>query len=195
MRAPMSGAIIKTKYRCSATKQEKMIKITSLLNNMNFSRVMSSAQQKRAAWMLMGLSFLLPLLIWSWIDSASQSSQERKEQIVYQYNRALPLTAGLEAQLSGDRSTDRYRNVSPFAAVQQAVRDINLEPNLTSVRPASTPGGREGVRILVENLNLPQMISLFDSFQNQAGLELVSGNINKRVDNPQRVDITLLLTR
>ncbi|WP_045210747.1 hypothetical protein [Desulfonatronovibrio magnus] len=172
-----------------------MIKITSLLNNMNFSRVMSPAQQKRAAWMLMGLSFLLPLLIWSWIDSASQSSQERKEQVVYQYNRALPLTAGLEAQLSGDRSTDRYRNVSPFAAVQQAVRDINLEPNLTSVRPASTPGGREGVRILVENLNLPQMISLFDSFQNQAGLELVSGNINKRVDNPQRVDITLLLTR
>ncbi|MFO7728736.1 MAG: type II secretion system protein GspM [Desulfonatronovibrio sp.] len=152
----------------------------------------SAHEQKRIAAFLLVLAIVLPLSVWFWINSASRQNLLEKDQIVQQYKKALPLATQV---LSAEPDQTDFSGLSPLAAVQQIAREIGLEKNMTSIRPTSPLQGRQGVQIHLENLNLPQLLHLFASLKSQTELQLISGNLNKRADNPARTDLSVILSR
>jgi len=152
----------------------------------------SGTEQKRIALSLLFLALLIPASVWFWINSASGQYLNEKDQIIQRYERALPLAVRVIAAGQGQADAT---GLSPLAATQQVARDMGIEDKLASIRPSGALQGREGVQIHIENLNLPLLLHLFESLKNQAGLQIISGNLNKRMDNPQRMDVSLVLAR
>ncbi|MFN2267603.1 MAG: type II secretion system protein GspM, partial [Desulfonatronovibrio sp.] len=142
--------------------------------------------QKRIALLLIFLTVLLPLSVWIWINSAIQQNLAEKDQIISRYEKAAPL-----AELIKDAKPDKnnLQGLSPLAATQQVVRDMGIEAKMTSIRPARALQGLNGVQIHIQDLDLPQLLHFFTNLKTQAGIQLISGNLNKRADNPARMDL------
>lgn len=152
----------------------------------------SAHEQKRIAAFLLVLAVMLPLSVWFWINSASRQNLLEKEQIVQQYKKALPLANQV---LSSEPDQKDFAGHSPLVAAQQIARDLDIEKNMTSIRPTRPLQGRQGVQLHLENLNLPQLLHLFASLKSQTELQLISGNLSKRADNPARTDLSVILSR
>ncbi len=152
----------------------------------------SVAEQKRIALFLFILAVILPVFAWLWINAASSENLRETAQVIQRYERALPLAARITQARPDMNET---AGLSPLAAAQQVARDMGIEDNLTSIRPSRALQGREGVQVHIENLNLPQLLHLFESLKNQAQLQIISGNLNKKMDNPEQMDLSLVLAR
>ncbi len=134
-----------------------------------------------------------PLIIWLWINSASDSARKETERIVYRYERALPLAEKIRADRSRPEQAGAHR--SALAAAQGVIRDIELEERLASVSPSRSLSGRDGVEMYLQGLNLPEILHLFESLDSAAGLKIVNCNLNRSQNNPERMDVSLSLTR
>ncbi len=134
-----------------------------------------------------------PLLIWMGISSASDRAGEDTERIISRYERALPLAEKIQADQSGQEQSETHR--SSLAAAQGVIRDIELEERLASVSPSRSLSDREGVEMYLQGLNLPEILHLFQSLDSAAGLKIVNCNLNRSQNNPQRMDVSLSLTR
>ncbi len=169
-----------------------MIKLIEQIDTLTRWQTRSATEQMRIAIFLLFASVLLPLLIWSWINASVRENQSETEQVIQRYERALPLA---EVIIQGLADVNEAASLSPLAAAQQITRDMGIEDRLASIRPARAAQGRDGVQLHMESLNLPELLYFFASIRNQAGLQIVSGNLTKRLDNPSLIDLTLVLTR
>jgi len=151
----------------------------------------SESEKKRLSLFIILLAALFPMVVWSWISSSTARTMEDAEQIIDRYERALPLA--VEVMAADTSRTEVTANVSSLAAVQKIARQMDLEDKLASIRPSRSLQGRDGVQIYMEDLDLLELLRLFENLENQAGLQVISGNINKRLDNPERVDLNLVL--
>jgi len=152
-----------------------------------------AGEKKRILMFIILMAALFPMVTWSWINSSISRTIEEAVQIIDRYERALPLA--VEVMAAESSRNEEAQGVSSLAAVQQITRQMGLEDRLTSIRPSRALQGRDGVQIYMENINLLELLQLFESFKEQAGLQVVSGNLNKRLDNPKRMDLSLVLTR
>ncbi len=148
-------------------------------------------EKKRIRMLMVFLAALLPLVTWSWINSSATQVRQDTEQVMSRYERALPLAT--EVQAAASAHTEKMTGISALAATQQIAREMGIEDRLTSIRPSRALQGREGVQIYLEDLNLPEILQLFDRIEHQAGLQIVTANLNKRPDNPKRADLMLVL--
>lgn len=152
----------------------------------------SAHEQKRIASFLIMLAVLLPLSLWFWINSAIQQNIAEKDQIISRYEKAVPLAEQIQTAIPDQNNLEQ---LSPLAAAQQVARDMGIEEKLTSIRPTRALQGRPSVQIHIQDLDLPQLLHFFANLETQAGLQLISGNLNKRAENPARMDLSLVLAR
>lgn len=85
--------------------------------------------------------------------------------------------------------------LGPMAAAQQIIREMGLEAKLSSLRPTQVGGGGEGVQLLLESFNLPELTKLLDNLQVRGGLKTVSFSLNHRMDAPKLADLQMVLAR
>ncbi len=153
----------------------------------------SVAEKRRiAAFLLLG-AVMLPAFCWSWINASASETREETLQVKARFERALPLAQEVaEYQQEQDRSMP---DLSALATAQQIARDMHLEDKLSSIRPSRAVSDRDGVQLYLENLNLAELLQLFRNLQQQAGFEVVSANLNRRLDHERRMDVNLVLVR
>ena len=141
---------------------------------------------------LLGGWIVLLFLIWFGLWAATDSAHEHRQDLQRKYEQILPLA---EEALRMGTTLGALVELGPMPAAQQIVRELKLEQNLTSIRPTQLGGGVEGVQILMESLDLPQMIDLLDQLEKRGGFSVLSFVLNHRMDDPQYADVQLVLTR
>lgn len=151
------------------------------------------AEQKRISACVLGLSIIVPLFLWSWINAEVAKTKSETEEIISRYERAFPLTAQITAQSSN--SDPRAQAVSALAAAQEAIRTAGLDNRLTSLRPSRDLPGRDGVQLYMENLNLTELLQLFSSLESQIALRLVSCDLSPRQQSSRRMNARLILEK
>lgn len=107
------------------------------------------------------------------------------------YYRVEPLVG--ELRVLEDRMGE-LAAMAPLAAAQQVSRDLRMEKQLASIRPVQL-GGREGVQLLYEALDLASFLKLMSTFRDRSGLSVVSCVFTHRLDDPKRGDLQLVLSR
>lgn len=153
----------------------------------------SAIDLNRVGFLAIALGIILPLFIWNWISAVTQNTREQTEEVRLRYERALPLAHQV---MAGNLiSHGEAASMSALASVQLIARQAGLEEKLTSIRPARTAQGREGVQIFMESLNLPELLLVIQGFRNQANLEIISGSLNRRMDNPGVMDLNFTMSR
>ncbi|MFW6388287.1 MAG: type II secretion system protein GspM [Desulfohalobiaceae bacterium] len=153
----------------------------------------SQAEQKRIAYFVLLASILLPLLIWSWIDSAISQTQSEVDQLISRFEKARPLAEAVIAQKSSP-SSDQLE-VSALAAAQRLTKQTDLEAKLASIRPSRDQAAQDGVQLYLQNLNLHELLNFFSSLQQGSGLHMLSCDLSRGMDNPKRMDAKLILSR
>lgn len=151
------------------------------------------AERKRIAMFVLLLAAVAPMVIWMGITSAADSAREDTERIISRYERALPLAKQIQAEHAQPERVSTER--SALAAAQEVIRDIDLEDRLASVSPSRSLSERDEVEMYLQGLNLPEILHLFESLNNRAGLELMRCNLNRNQNDPERMDLSLSLAR
>lgn len=136
---------------------------------------------------------LILFMIWSGLND----SQSRAERIVLsskqQYAKVVPLVEQLKA---GESSRGALVDREPMAAAQQVIRDLGLDTRLTSLRPLQGDGSSgQGVQVLLESLNLPELVALLRDFKVRGALKVNNFNVNHRLDAPELADVQIILVR
>lgn len=144
--------------------------------------------------------FQLLALVWVlvWVMAfasvaALRESAERAElEAKARHLRVAPLVAEAKAlkEQGGELS-----NLSPMAVVQQIGRDMGLGDRVASVRPAQLPGGRQGVQVLYQALDMVEFVDVLTAISGEARLQIVAMTMNHRLDQPDRADLQLTVGR
>ncbi|SDK54796.1 Type II secretion system (T2SS), protein M [Maridesulfovibrio ferrireducens] len=144
------------------------------------------------AALVAALAFVL-FLIWSGLHESQLSAGRTTLQSKLQYSKTVPLVEQLKA---GEASRGALIDREPMTAAQQVARDLGLDNRLTSIRPlqAGSSSG-EGVQVVLEALNLPEVVSLMRDFNVRGGLKVTSFTINHRLDSPDLADVQIILVR
>ena len=85
--------------------------------------------------------------------------------------------------------------LAPMPATQQVIRELGLEPKLSSIRPTQIGGGGDGVQVMLERFNLPETVKLLESLDTRGGLKIISFSLSHRLDAPKLADLQLVLGR
>jgi type II secretory pathway component PulM len=139
---------------------------------------------------VLGLVFII---LFSTMAGMTADNERRLQTLSERYDRIVPMVR--ELRLLQNRGGESLRPMKPLAAVQQISRDLNLEPNLASVRPMNLMGDQEGVQVLFESINLDQLVGLLTSLNSRAGLQVFSFNFNRRLDESTLANLQMVLTR
>lgn len=157
-----------------------------------FIQELSPSRRRRVLALGVLLWAALLLLAGLALSDAAGRSRER----ITAVDREMQRTAGvveevmhLEAQLAA------LSGLAPLAAAQQVVRDLGLEAKLTAVRPTQLGGGVEGVQMIFESLNLPQVLDLLRQIRSRGGLSVVSSTLSRRLDDRSLADMQLVVVR
>ncbi len=109
------------------------------------------------------------------------------------YSKTVPLVEQLKA---GESSRGALVDREPMTAAQQVIRDLGLDSRLTSLRPLQAGmNSAQGVQVILESLNLPELVSMLRDFKVRGGLKITNFNINHRLDSPELADVQIILTR
>ncbi|WP_031482618.1 hypothetical protein [Maridesulfovibrio frigidus] len=140
-----------------------------------------------AAWAL------VLFMIWSGLHESQLSAGRVALQSKHNYSKTLPLVEQLKA---GEASRGALVDREPMTAAQQVIRDLGLDTRLTSLRPlqAGSNAG-EGVQVILEALNLPEIVYLMRDFNVRGGLRVSTITINHRLDTPDLADVQIILVR
>ncbi|MBI9112660.1 type II secretion system protein GspM [Maridesulfovibrio ferrireducens] len=144
------------------------------------------------AALVAALAFVF-FMIWSGLHESQLSAGRIVLQSKLQYSKTVPLVEQLKA---GEASRGALIDREPMTAAQQVARDLGLDNRLTSIRPlqAGSSSG-EGVQVVLEALNLPEVVSLMRDFNVRGGLKVTSFTINHRLDSPDLADVQIILVR
>ena len=167
--------------------------LSTVIKNIFAWNSRSPKEQKRIALFLLLAAVLLPAFLWSWIDSASSDALQEKQNLMLRYERALPLAAQAGDYMDSD--SESLSSLSPLAATQSALRNGGLEDKLSSLRPYGTSSGQSGVQLYLERLNMIEILQLFETLNNIPELHVASSRLNRRMDNPEHMDVRLVLDR
>ena len=144
--------------------------------------------------------FLLGFLLWTgllliiWL-LLSGSVGGAKARIATLEKRLQSVSPIAEETLRMESELAALAGLSPLAAAQQVTRDLKLESHLSTIRPSKLGGNREGVQMIFEALNLPQLLDLLKNLKGRGGLKVVSANLSRRLDKSKRADLQLILVR
>jgi hypothetical protein len=162
------------------------------IEDIPFIQELSPARRRRVlALGVLGWAGVL-LLGWLALSEARDLARQRIAAAGPEMDRAAGLVGQvmhLEAQLAA------LSGLAPLAAAQQVVRDQGLEKQLTAIRPTQLGGGVEGVQMIFESLDLPQIINLLKQMRSRGGLSTVSATLSRRLDARDRADMQLVVVR
>ncbi|HDQ40804.1 MAG TPA: hypothetical protein ENN39_07245 [Desulfonatronum sp.] len=160
---------------------------------LSFWRDWSPGMQRRFALMFVILVGLTGLLAWTGLHEATRRAGEEASRALERHLRV----AGMAQEIRMlERGTGEALAEMPIlVAARQVSREIGLEEKLTSVRPALQSAGREGVQLYYERLDLGELVGLLEVMYRDAGLQTSSLTLNRRLDNPGRADLQLVLFR
>ncbi len=157
-----------------------------------FWRNMTMSQRRLAFragfWVLLGVL----VLSWFLLYFSTQQAEQRVQQLEQRYRQAAPV---VEQVLEEQANKGALAGMAPFAATQQIVRELGLESRLASIRPAQLDGGGEGVQLVLESLNLPEVLDLLEGVRQRGGLAILSFSLTHRLDTPDLADLQLVLGR
>ncbi|MFW5730606.1 MAG: hypothetical protein ACOCV7_03055, partial [Desulfonatronovibrionaceae bacterium] len=144
-------------------------------------------------WILPVLAVLIPVTVWWQIQQSVLDNRRKIQTLASRHQQVLPL---VEKILAGQKSRQEdWSDLSAMTAVQQLVRDVDLQSRLVSIAPVGSDRESQGVKIFLQNLNLIQMLAFFQGLGDQTGLFIVSGSISKSRDNQKLADLNLVLSR
>ncbi|MEW5774445.1 MAG: hypothetical protein AB1916_13070 [Thermodesulfobacteriota bacterium] len=162
------------------------------IEDIPFIQELSPARRRRVLALGVLLWAVLLLMGWLALSGIAARSQERIAATGREMERAAGLAGQvmhLEAQLAA------LSGLAPLAAAQQVVRDLGMEARLTAIRPTQLGGGMEGVQMIFESLDLPQIINLLKQLRSRGGLSTVSATLSRRLDARDRADMQLVVVR
>jgi len=165
------------------------VKISDLFN---LSTVPHHRRKLLYPGMALGVALFF-LALFSSLSGMSASARQKLDTLSERRERILPLVDELRARQ--DQGGKSLRPMEPLAAAQQISRDLGMEANLASIRPMNMVGGKEGVQVFFESINLDQLTGLLVSLEARAGLTVFSVNLNRRMDNPKLANLQMVLTR
>lgn len=149
--------------------------------------------QRRFAQGLVVCMALFGLLVWAGLYQATQRAEAAAGQALERYLRVADMAQEIR-MLEGGR-TESLAGTPMLIAARQVSRDVGLEEKLTSVRPALQGAGRDGVQLYYERLSLTELIGLLEALHRETGLKTSSLSLSRRLDNPSRADLQLVLFR
>jgi type II secretory pathway component PulM len=162
------------------------------LEELLFWRDMTMSQRR----LMIQASFLLVLLLlagtWLGLHLSAQSAQEQAQRLKQRYAEVLPM---VEQALNLQSSKGDLAGMAPMPAAQQVIRELGLEDRLASIRPTQLGGGGEGVQLVMEAMNLPELIKLMKNLRSRGGLSVLTFNLGRRLDNTELADLKLVLGR
>lgn len=126
------------------------------------------------------------------LSGMTQTARDRVRSVQDRFDRVAPL---VEEAVALSEGRGRLASMNPLAASQQVSRDLKLEKKLASVRPAQLGGGREGVQLFFESLDLKELYDLLTAIQDRSGLKIFSMTMTRRLDVTNRADIQFVLAR
>lgn len=162
------------------------------IEDIPFIQELSPARRRRVLALGVLLWAGLLLLGWLALSEARDGARARIAALGREMDRAAHLAGQvmhLEAQLAA------LSGLAPLAAAQQVVRDLGMERQLTAIRPTQLGGGMEGVQMIFESLDLPQIINLLKQMRSRGGLSTVSATLSRRLDARDRADMQLVVVR
>lgn len=149
--------------------------------------------QRRFAQGLVVCVAFLGLLVWVGLYQATQRAEAAAGQALERHLRVADMAQEVRMLESG--RTESLAGTPMLIAARQISRDVGLDEKLTSVRPALQSAGRDGVQLYYERLSLTELIGLLEALHREAGLKTSSLTLNRRLDNPSRADLQLVLFR
>ncbi len=136
---------------------------------------------------------LILFMIWSGLNESQSRTQRVELGSKQQYAKVVPLVEELKA---GESSRGALVDREPMTAAQQVIRDLGLDNRLTSLRPLQAGANSgEGVQVILESLNLPELVGLLRDFKVRGALKVSNFNINHRLDSPELADVQIILVR
>ncbi len=162
------------------------------IEDIPFIQELSPARRKRVLALGVLLWAVVLLLGWLALSEAPGLARER----IKATGREMERTAGLVGQVMHmEAQLAALSGLAPLAAAQQVVRDLGMEKRLTAIRPTQLGGGVEGVQMIFESLDLPQIINLLKQMRSRGGLSTVSATLSRRLDARDRADMQLVVVR
>lgn len=131
-------------------------------------------------------------LIWILLAGATRRNASETESLAQRQAQIKPM---LDELLRLKDQKGALAGLGPMPAAQQIIRELGLEPKLSSIRPTQVGGGGEGVQLMLESFNLPDLIKLLENLGSRGGLKIISFTLNHRVDAPKLADLQLVLGR
>ncbi|WP_432734439.1 type II secretion system protein GspM [Maridesulfovibrio sp. FT414] len=136
---------------------------------------------------------LLLFMVWSGLHESQDKAQRAVIASRQNYARTVPLVEELKA---GESSRGALIDREPMTAAQQVIRDLGLDSRLSSLRPLQAGiNSSQGVQVILESINLPELVALLRDFDVRGGLKVTSFNINHRLDSPELADVQVILSR
>lgn len=124
---------------------------------------------------------LVLFLVWSGFAESQSKAERITLSSKQKFAKVVPLVEQLKA---GESSRGALVDREPMTAAQQVIRDLGLDGRLTSLRPLQAgPNSGQGVQVLLESLNLPELVALMRDFNVRGALKVTNFNINHRLDS------------
>ncbi|MDY7000881.1 MAG: hypothetical protein SVS15_03755 [Thermodesulfobacteriota bacterium] len=162
------------------------------IGDLSFLHELPAGKRKKAFLLGFSLWTGLLLIIWLLLSGSVGGAKARIATLEKRFQSVSPIaeeTLRMESQLAA------LAGLSPLAAAQQVTRDLKLESRLSTIRPNKLGGDREGVQMIFEALNLPQLLDLLKNLKGRGGLKVVSATLSRRLDASKRADLQLILVR
>ena len=136
---------------------------------------------------------LVLFMVWSGFAESQSKAERITISSKQKYAKVIPLVEQLKA---GESSRGALVDREPMTAAQQVIRDLGLDSRLTSLRPLQAGANSgQGVQVLLESLNLPELVALMRDFNVRGALKVTNFNINHRLDSPELADVQIILVR
>lgn len=141
--------------------------------------------------MVLAWAALLVLICFS-VSMSGEKSLDRAERMKKSYEKAAPLVAEYMS-LKGNRGA--LTDMGPMATAQQITRDLGLEKKLSSVRPMDLDAGSQGVQLIFDGLDLPQILAFMKEIKIKGGLKVLTFSLTHKLDNDRLANLQMVLTR
>lgn len=84
-----------------------------------------------------------------------------------------------------------YSNVTGglLSFVQSFGKTLQIEKNITSLKPRPAADGLEGISVRIEQLSLSDLLNIVSMLEKYNNISIEVFNLSKRFDNPMRADI------
>ena len=150
------------------------------------------ARQKTFFQAALGAWIGLLILVWIMLAGATAARSREAAALAAKHRQIKPMVDEI-IRLKAQKGA--LAGLGPMAAAQQVIREMGLEAKLSSIRPTQVAGGGDGVQLLLESFNLPELIKLLGSLGERGGLKIISFSLSHRMDSPKLADLQMVLGR